>query len=59
MLDLYCCADFSLAAAGGEYCLVATYKLLNLGASLAQHRLSGTWASVAAAGGSVGTALGL
>ena len=39
MLDLCCCADFSLVAAGGEYCLVAMYKVLSLVTSLVQHKL--------------------
>ena len=49
VLGLRCCSSFSLVVASGGYFLLARHRLLTAVASLVQHELQGTWASVAVA----------
>ena len=52
VLGLHCCTGFSLVVVSRGYTLVAVSRLLIAVASLvAEHELSGTWASVLAAHG--------
>ena len=52
VLDLHSCAGFSLVVERGSYFLVVMRRLLIAVASLvAEHRLQGAWASVAAVPG--------
>ena len=47
MLGLPCCMGFSLVVESRSYSVVVGHRLLIVVASLAaEHRLSGTWASV-------------
>ena len=49
VLGLHCCSGFSLVVASRAYSLVAVHGLLTAVASLvAEHRLQGAWAGVAA-----------
>ena len=51
VLGLHCCMDFSLVVADGGCSLVVLRGLLIAVASLVEHRLCGTWASIVAAHG--------
>ena len=52
VLGLHCCTGFSLVVVSRGYTVVAVSRLLIAVASLvAEHELSGTWASVLAAHG--------
>ena len=52
VLSLHCCSGFSPVVVSRAYSLVAVPRLLTAVASLvAEHRLSGTWASVVSAHG--------
>ena len=58
MLGLCCCEGFSLVVVSGCYALIVVHRLLIAVASLvAEHRLWGTQASVAAAPGLSSTGL--
>ena len=52
VLGLHCCVGFSLVAESRSYSVAVGHRLLIVVASLAaEHRLSGTWASVVTSSG--------